>query len=155
MSEVRAFAASRFVRHGRVWICYNTRRRKEMKRAMPYSIVEDKIAEISPQYRGELLAFIDFLKLRGQALQGARFLWGWSLGTTLRKAAFSVGTDPFEVAAANNFRESCKNFYNSFTNFLQSFYNSFTTRSGGSAIFPTCRRTSAAERKRHGKIGKG
>ena len=64
MSEVRAFAASRFVRHGRVWICYNTRRRKEMEQAMPYSIVEDKIAEISPQYRGELLAFIDFLIFR-------------------------------------------------------------------------------------------
>ena len=31
---------------------------------MPYSIVEDKIAEISPQYRGELLAFIDFLIFR-------------------------------------------------------------------------------------------
>ena len=31
---------------------------------MPYAIVEDKIAEISPQYRGELLAFIDFLLYR-------------------------------------------------------------------------------------------
>ncbi len=31
---------------------------------MPYAIVEDKIAEISPQYRGELLAFIDFLIFR-------------------------------------------------------------------------------------------
>ena len=31
---------------------------------MPYSIVEDKIAEISPRYRGELLAFIDFLIFR-------------------------------------------------------------------------------------------
>ena len=28
---------------------------------MPYAVVEDKIAEISPQYREELLAFIDFL----------------------------------------------------------------------------------------------
>ena len=28
---------------------------------MPYAILKDKIAEISPQYRGELLAFIDFL----------------------------------------------------------------------------------------------
>ena len=31
---------------------------------MPYAIVEDKIAEISPQNRGELLAFIDFLLYR-------------------------------------------------------------------------------------------
>ena len=31
---------------------------------MPYAIVEDKIAEIAPQYRGELLAFIDFLLYR-------------------------------------------------------------------------------------------
>lgn len=31
---------------------------------MPYAIVEDKIAELSPQYRGELLAFIDFLIYR-------------------------------------------------------------------------------------------
>ena len=28
---------------------------------MPYAVVEDKIAKVSPQYRGELLAFIDFL----------------------------------------------------------------------------------------------
>jgi len=31
---------------------------------MPYAIVEDKIAEIAPQYRGELLAFIDFVLYR-------------------------------------------------------------------------------------------
>ena len=31
---------------------------------MPYAIVEDKIAEIAPQYREELLAFIDFLLYR-------------------------------------------------------------------------------------------
>ena len=31
---------------------------------MPYAMVEDKIAEIAPQYRGELLAFIDFLLYR-------------------------------------------------------------------------------------------
>ena len=31
---------------------------------MPYAIVEDKIAKIAPQYRGELLAFIDFLLYR-------------------------------------------------------------------------------------------
>ena len=31
---------------------------------MPYAVVEDKIAEISPQYREELLAFIDFLIVR-------------------------------------------------------------------------------------------
>ena len=31
---------------------------------MPYAIVEDKIAEIDPQYRGELLAFIEFLLYR-------------------------------------------------------------------------------------------
>ena len=31
---------------------------------MPYATVEDKIAEISPQYRGELLAFIDYLIFR-------------------------------------------------------------------------------------------
>jgi hypothetical protein len=31
---------------------------------MPYAIVEDKIAEIAPQYRGELLAFIEFLLYR-------------------------------------------------------------------------------------------
>ena len=31
---------------------------------MPYSVLEDKIAEVSPQYRGELLAFIDFLLFR-------------------------------------------------------------------------------------------
>ena len=31
---------------------------------MPYAVVEDKIAEIAPQYRGELLAFIDFLLYR-------------------------------------------------------------------------------------------
>ena len=31
---------------------------------MPYAIVEDKIARIAPQYRGELLAFIDFLLYR-------------------------------------------------------------------------------------------
>ena len=29
----------------------------------------------------ELLKDATALKLRGQALQGARFLWGWSLGT--------------------------------------------------------------------------
>ena len=28
---------------------------------MPYAAVKDKIAEISPQYCGELLAFLDFL----------------------------------------------------------------------------------------------
>jgi len=28
---------------------------------MPYAILEDRIAEVAPQYRGELLAFIDFL----------------------------------------------------------------------------------------------
>ena len=28
---------------------------------MPYAILEDKVAKISPQYRGELLAFLDFL----------------------------------------------------------------------------------------------
>ncbi len=31
---------------------------------MPYELVEDKIAEIAPQYREELLAFIDFLLYR-------------------------------------------------------------------------------------------
>ena len=31
---------------------------------MPYALVEDKIAEISPQYREELLAFIDYLLYR-------------------------------------------------------------------------------------------
>ena len=31
---------------------------------MPYAVVEDKIAKLSPQYRGELLAFIDFLIFR-------------------------------------------------------------------------------------------
>ena len=31
---------------------------------MPYATVEDKIAEISPRYRGELLAFMDFLIFR-------------------------------------------------------------------------------------------
>lgn len=31
---------------------------------MPYAVVEDKISEISPQYRGELLAFNDFLLYR-------------------------------------------------------------------------------------------
>lgn len=31
---------------------------------MPYTVVKDKIAEISPQYRGELLAFIDYLIFR-------------------------------------------------------------------------------------------
>lgn len=31
---------------------------------MPYAMVEDKIAEIAPQYRGELMAFIDFLLYR-------------------------------------------------------------------------------------------
>ena len=31
---------------------------------MPYAVVKDKIAEISPQYREELLAFIDFLIFR-------------------------------------------------------------------------------------------
>ncbi len=31
---------------------------------MPYAVVKDKIAEISPQYRGELLAFIDYLIFR-------------------------------------------------------------------------------------------
>ena len=31
---------------------------------MPYAVVEDKIAAIDPQYRGELLAFIDFLLYR-------------------------------------------------------------------------------------------
>ena len=31
---------------------------------MPYTVVEDKIAKLSPQYRGELLAFIDFLIFR-------------------------------------------------------------------------------------------
>ena len=31
---------------------------------MPYEIVEDKVAKLSPQYRGELLAFIDFLIFR-------------------------------------------------------------------------------------------
>ena len=31
---------------------------------MPYAAVEDKIAEISTQYREELLAFIDFLIFR-------------------------------------------------------------------------------------------
>ena len=42
---------------------------------MPYAIVEDKIAEISPQYRGELLAFIDFLLYRQKnsiSVNGAR-----------------------------------------------------------------------------------
>ena len=33
---------------------------------MPYAVVEDKIAKVSPQYRGELLAFIDFLIFRQQ-----------------------------------------------------------------------------------------
>ena len=28
---------------------------------MPYAVIEDKVAKISPQYRGELLAFLDFL----------------------------------------------------------------------------------------------
>ena len=28
---------------------------------MPYAVLEDKIDKISPMYRGELLAFIDFL----------------------------------------------------------------------------------------------
>jgi len=31
---------------------------------MPYTVVEDKIAKISPQYRGELLAFLDYLIFR-------------------------------------------------------------------------------------------
>ena len=31
---------------------------------MPYTVVKDKIAKISPQYRGELLAFIDYLIFR-------------------------------------------------------------------------------------------
>ena len=74
-----------------------------------------------------------------------RLLKFW--GLALRNDAFSMGTVPSKVGAANNFRGSCKNFYNSFTNFLQSFYISFTTRNGDSAIFPPCRRTSAAERK--------
>jgi hypothetical protein len=39
---------------------------------MPYAVVEDKIAEISPQYRGELLAFIDFLLFRQKNLIPAK-----------------------------------------------------------------------------------
>ena len=39
---------------------------------MPYAVVEDKIAEISPQYRGELLAFIDFLLFRQKNLISAK-----------------------------------------------------------------------------------
>ena len=39
---------------------------------MPYAGVEDKIAEISPQYRGELLAFIDFLLFRQNNLIPAK-----------------------------------------------------------------------------------
>ena len=31
---------------------------------MPYAVVEDKVAKLSPKYRGELLAFIDFLLFR-------------------------------------------------------------------------------------------
>ena len=50
-------------------------------------------------------------------------LEGTYWGQTLRRAVFSMGTDPLEVAAANNFRESCKN---SFTILLQIFYNLFT-----------------------------
>ena len=37
---------------------------------MPYAMVEDKIAEIAPQYRGELMAFIDFLALGNNAKSG-------------------------------------------------------------------------------------
>ena len=39
---------------------------------MPYAVVEDKIAEISPQYRGELLACIDFLLFRQKNLIPAK-----------------------------------------------------------------------------------
>lgn len=39
---------------------------------MPYAVVEDKIAEISPRYRGELLAFIDFLLFRQKNLVPAK-----------------------------------------------------------------------------------
>ena len=31
---------------------------------MPYAVVKDKVDEISPQYREELLAFLDFLIFR-------------------------------------------------------------------------------------------
>ena len=31
---------------------------------MPYAVVEEKVAKLSPQYRGELLACIDFLIFR-------------------------------------------------------------------------------------------
>ena len=31
---------------------------------MPYATVEKKIAEVSPQYRGELMAFLDYLIFR-------------------------------------------------------------------------------------------
>jgi hypothetical protein len=41
---------------------------------------------------------------------------------TLRCAVFSMGTDPLEVVAANNFRENCKEFL---TIFLQIFCNLF------------------------------
>ena len=34
---------------------------KESGLAMPYAAVKDKVAELSPQYCGELLAFLDFL----------------------------------------------------------------------------------------------
>ena len=34
---------------------------EESEVKMPYAVVEAKVAKLPPQYRGELLAFIDFL----------------------------------------------------------------------------------------------
>jgi len=38
---------------------------------MPYAVLEDRIAKVSSQYRGELLAFIDFLIFKQQHDFGA------------------------------------------------------------------------------------
>ena len=60
MQITRAVVGSRVPRdrNRRVWDVVNVSFRSF---AMPYAAVKDKVDEISPQYREELLAFLDFL----------------------------------------------------------------------------------------------
>ena len=65
---------------------------------MPYELVADKIAKISPEYQGELLQFIDFLLFRQGTISASVVVQNPASGATARRRPGGINGE-FHMAA--------------------------------------------------------
>ena len=64
---------------------------------MPYELVADKIAKISPEYQGELLQFIDFLLFRQGNVSASVVIHAPASGTVAKRHPGGI-TGEFHMA---------------------------------------------------------